>query len=191
MSDTARDYQTPEPVSIEGLDDLFDRSVTRSDRDPVSLDRSDNDLVTDLFWTPQEAAEFFSVSVRTIRRRLQDGSLSGYKINGLNGLEWRVHPVTRSDRDPVSLDRPDSSDNDPVTVSAQDNNPVLEKLFDYLHEKDELLQAKEKDLQTASATIGYLKAQIESQEQQLRLLTDSQHKPGWWAKFSSWFFKGQ
>jgi excisionase family DNA binding protein len=201
MTDTARDYQTLTTADTNGLDDLFNESVTRTDNDPDSAARPDSSdknpddgQVTDLYWTPQEAAKFFGVSVRTIRRRLQDGSLSGYKFTGVNGPEWRVNPVTRTDNNPDSPAKPDRSDspaNDSVTVAAQDNNPLIEKLFDYLHEKDELIQAKEKDLQTASATIGYLKAQIEAQEQQLKLLTDSQHKQGWWARFTSWFFKGQ
>jgi excisionase family DNA binding protein len=196
MTDTARDYQTLTAADTNGLDDLFAEPVTRTDNNPdnaARLDSSakspDDGQVTDLYWTPQEAAKFFAVSVRTIRRRLQDGSLSGYKLTGVNGPEWRVNPVTRTDNNPDSAVKPDSPASDSVTVSAQDNAPMIEKLFDYLHEKDELIQAKEKDLQTASATIGYLKAQIETQEKQLKLLTDSQHKRGWWAKFSSWFFK--
>jgi hypothetical protein len=44
---------------------------------------------------------------------------------------------------------------------------------------------------------GYLESQLSEREkdiierdERMKLLTDSQHKPGWWAKFSSWFFKG-
>lgn len=191
MSDTARDYQTIECASTEGLEALFTGPVTRTDCDPVNLDRSDSSdkgPVTDIYWTPQEAASYFGVSVRTIRRRLQDGSLAGRKVNGLNGPEWQVDPVTRTDNDPVDPDSSDGPDNDPVTVSATNNSTVADKLLDYLREKDELLLSKEKDLQAASATIGYLKAQLEAQEQEIKLLTDSQHRGGWWARFSSWFF---
>ena len=96
-----------------------------------------------------------------------------------------------SDKDSVRVDTADSSDKDSVTVQSTETTALADKLFDYLREKDELLLSKDKDLQAASATIGYLKAQIEAQDQQLKLLTDSQHKGGWWAKFSSWFFKGK
>ena len=207
MSDTARDYQTIESASLNGLDDLFDGSDAQADSDSVRVDTeysSDKDSVTDIYWTPQEAAAFFGVSVRTIRRRLQDGTLDGSKMPGPNGLEWRVNPVARtdkgsvrvdvpdsSDKDSVRMDTTDSSDKDSVTVQSTETTALADKLFDYLREKDELLLSKDKDLQAASATIGYLKAQIEAQDQQLKLLTDSQHKGGWWAKFSSWFFKGK
>ena len=176
------------------MDDLFDSPDAWTDKDSVrsdAPDSSDKDSVADIYWTPQEAAAFFGVSVRTIRRRLQDGTLSGCKMSGPNGLEWRVDPVARTDKDPVRLDAPDSLDKDPVTVQSTDTTALADKLFDYLREKDELLLSKDKDLQAASATIGYLKAQIEAQDHQLKLLTDSQHKGGWWAKFSSWFFKGK
>ena len=66
----------------------------------------------------------------------------------------------------------------------------------------ELLDKQNKELQAAYWRNGRLENQVEElqqvvqfQQEQLRdhmkLLTDSQHKPGWWAKFSSWFFKGQ
>jgi hypothetical protein len=46
-------------------------------------------------------------------------------------------------------------------------------------------------LEGASYRIGYLESKLEEKNSQIKLLTDSQRKPGWWAKFSSWFFKGQ
>ena len=101
MCDTARDYQTIESASLNGLDDLFDSSDIPVHSDSVRMDAadsSDKDSVTDIYWTPQEAAVFFGVSVRTIRRRLQDGSLDGSKMPGPNGLEWRVNPVARTDK---------------------------------------------------------------------------------------------
>jgi hypothetical protein len=65
-----------------------------------------------------------------------------------------------------------------------------------------ILEQQTKELQGAYWRNGRLESQVEElqkivqfQEEQLRehmkLLTDSQHKPGWWAKFSTWFFKIQ
>ena len=48
---------------------------------------------------------------------------------------------------------------------------------------DELLRK----LEGATYRIGYLEAQLEAERQQVKLLTDSQHKPSWWSKFKSWF----
>ena len=197
MSDTARDYQIVDAATTDGMDELFEKPVKRPDDAPVAEDRSDNrsdnSPVTDIYWTPQEAASYFRVSVRTIRRRLAEGTLAGRKVIGSNGPEWQIDPVADSDNISVKSDRSDSRDNcsdkSPVNVTAHDTDAISDRLFDYLREKDDLLLSKEKDLQAASATIGYLRAQIEAQEQQLKLLTDSQYKAGWWTRFSTWFFR--
>lgn len=38
---------------------------------------------------------------------------------------------------------------------------------------------------------GALQALLNEREQQLKLLTDSQHKRSWWARFSSWLVTGR
>ncbi len=66
----------------------------------------------------------------------------------------------------------------------------------------EILDKQNRELQAAYWRNGRLENQVEElqqvvqfQQEQLRdhmkLLTDSQHKPSWFARFSSWFFKGQ
>ncbi|HMY52689.1 MAG TPA: hypothetical protein PK671_07045, partial [Candidatus Obscuribacter sp.] len=51
----------------------------------------------------------------------------------------------------------------------------------------ELLKQKDHEIEAASFRIGYLEAQLESERQQVKLLTDSQHKANWWSQFCSWF----
>lgn len=58
--------------------------------------------------------------------------------------------------------------------------PELKTLLDVITKQAEKLEA-------ASMRIGYLEARTENYETQIKLLTDSQHKRGWWARFSSWF----
>lgn len=195
MNDTARDYQQSDHVAIEGLESLFDNPVIDPDSHPYdsdSPDRSDTDPVIDLYWTPQMAAEHFNVSVRTIRRRLKEGVLKGLKINGPNGPEWRIDPVIRTDGSPDKLDSADRTDagvdTDPVTATTTESTDSISELFAYIREKDCLLAKKEQALQSASATIGYLQAQLEAKDQEIKLLTDSQRNTGWWTRFSKWFF---
>ena len=38
---------------------------------------------------------------------------------------------------------------------------------------------------------GYLESKLEEREKEVQLLTDSQHKRGWWARFASWFVTGR
>lgn len=51
---------------------------------------------------------------------------------------------------------------------------------------DKLVRDLQAKLEAASYRIGYLEAQLETERQQVKLLTDSQHKPGWWAQFKKW-----
>ena len=59
-----------------------------------------------------------------------------------------------------------------------------ERLWNLLKEKDAKIEA-------LLMRNGYLQSQVETSQEAIKLLTDSQHKRGWWAKFSSWFFKAQ
>lgn len=59
--------------------------------------------------------------------------------------------------------------------------PELKSLLDVITKQAEKLEA-------ASMRIGYLEARTENYESQIKLLTDSQKKTGYWSRFSSWFF---
>ena len=62
-----------------------------------------------------------------------------------------------------------------------DGKPPL--LVDDLMRRNSELEAQ---LQAATWRNGYLEAQLEAERQQVKLLTDSQHKPGWWPRFKKW-----
>ena len=58
--------------------------------------------------------------------------------------------------------------------------PELNRMLALIQEKDKLLQA-------ATFRNGYLEAQLENREREIKLLTDNQHKRGGWVRFWSWF----
>jgi hypothetical protein len=52
-------------------------------------------------------------------------------------------------------------------------------------------QAKQFDVSTeqlkaASQVIMYQRSQLEERESEIKLLTDSEHKQGWWRRMTSW-----
>lgn len=57
--------------------------------------------------------------------------------------------------------------------------PELRTLLDVITKQAEKLEA-------ASMRIGYLEAKSEHYENQIKLLTDSEYKRGWWQRFGSW-----
>lgn len=74
--------------------------------------------------------------------------------------------------------------------SVQESPRELTRLVD-------LVEKQAAKLEIAAGQIGYLQAQLESQvklleskDSQIKLLTDSQHKPSWWNRFCSWFIGG-
>ncbi len=205
MSDTARDYQTSVPASTEGLEEFFEPLATTGQATP--------DLAIAIPYQPQatpvhvgleieQAAKLLGVSNRTILRRLQKKTLEGFKINGPFGPEWRV-----SEKALTTLSQPLTTLGQATPVQPH-ATPVHLVLHDIEERESELEQQDSANsqaltttnidiadlllkLEGASYRIGYLESKLEEKNSQIKLLTDSQHKPGWWAKFSSWFFKGQ
>ena len=219
MSDTARDYQTIELASTEGLDAIFDSAHVPADANP-----SQEPVPVDL------AAKLLGSSVNALKKQLRKGNVIGHKLDTKHGSKWFVEPSELSrlaptdanlcqapvttcasiESAPVPTDAnlcqapvatcasiesaPVPTDANlcqaPVTTcSVIQSEPVptsveTDEHLNYIQE----LQLK---LEGATYRIGYLEAQLENERAQIKLLTDSQHKGGWWAKFSSWFFKGK
>lgn len=173
--------------SIDGIDQLFETD-TLTDGDPeIVLDYLPTNPTTnrdqaDL--TPEQAALALGKSVRTIRRMLEKGSLPGYKIAGKKRDEWRVAVTQLSDiTDTIE---------DVKTDSVRDDDRLVIELKDRIVHLEEQLNKANREIQSAAYRNGYLEAQAELKDQQIKLLTDSQlQQQSWWARFSSWFFRSR
>lgn len=165
-------------------------------------------------WTVAEAAKQLRVSEKTILRRLQKGTLAGHKVIGQFGLEWRINPIEVKDRIPEIAQPRTPQDICPVQdtpaqaveiieprtpqdISTESENSILtiaveqptNLVIQILEEQKQEIAALREQLEGAIYRNGYLESKLEDREKQILMLTDSQHKGGWWAKFSSWFFK--
>ncbi|MBA4050206.1 MAG: hypothetical protein C0508_01595 [Cyanobacteria bacterium PR.023] len=199
MSDIAREtnyYQTIESVSTEGLDELFQEGLLEASSETV-----EGVLVESQGIPVEIAAQYLGMSTSGILKRLRKGSLAGFKVPSKRGEKWLVRHeaisqgVLNSAKDSLVvgegvLDHPEESSGVALDLTKESSEePSLDQaLLDDLRRRNIDLEAK---LQAASWRNGYLESKLEDRENQIKLLTDSQHKPGWWAKFSSWFFKGQ
>jgi hypothetical protein len=123
------------------------------------------------------AAEQLGLSVATIRRRLGKCQLQGYKVDGINGPEWRVIPPTQT----ATIVQ-----GDPEQLAEHPDQPVISALLTRLSDVESQLKQAQTDLQGANWRNGYLESQLENHREQIKLLTDSQHKPGWWVRFKKW-----
>jgi hypothetical protein len=173
-------------ASVDGLADLFN-GVTGN----VSTVTPDTESKTDLtatgiaLWTLQETAQNLRISTRTVLRKLKTGALSGYKIPGDNGPEWRITPPAMEDSDngsappfvrTVTPDNTSTPDQNPDTVTAL--LKVIESQAEQLREAAKTMSFQRQRLETQEQ-------KLESKEQEIKLLTDRTHS--WWAKFTHWF----
>jgi hypothetical protein len=178
MSATARDYQSPEPANTDGLDDLFEVLPTGADSVATSADSVATDADSGEWITVAEAASSLKKSERSIQRYAKSGKLLSKTDESGRLLIWSATSadifIACADNVATGADSADS-----VATGAD-----TERLWNLLKEKDAKIEA-------LLMRNGYLQSQVETSQEAIKLLTDSQHKRGWWAKFSSWFFKAQ
>jgi hypothetical protein len=110
------------------------------------------------------------LSIKTIKDRLRKGTLTGFKKRDRFGEKWMVCLGTEYQVVPGPTDQ------------GYQVVPGPTEVFSELQPLLALLENKDRELQAASFRNGYLEAQLAERDQQIKLLTDSQHKPSWWAR---------
>lgn len=161
----------------------------------------------------KEAVDFYKISEKTIRLRIKEGKIPAQKVQGANVPEWRIYPngipaeVIKPSSEPVpelseytsSLDETESPyaeteiEAEPEwyrsgsASETRQERPVIVSIAPELKTLMDVITKQAEKLEAANLRIGYLQAQTDSYEKEIKLLTDSQRKAGWWARFSSWF----
>ncbi|MBX9772188.1 MAG: helix-turn-helix domain-containing protein [Candidatus Obscuribacterales bacterium] len=193
MSDTARDYQLSLASPMDGLDELFDAEVVPGTTKPYQVGPTEGLPV-------EQAAKILGLSSKTVKDRLRKGTLQGYKVADKFGERWMVclkehHQVLPGTTDLVVPTKVGPTNEDePVlpgptdcevaaTVSSEQSPEMLALLA--------LLEQRDRELQAAAFRNGYLESQLEIHREQIKLLTDSQHKQGWWSRLAAWFMGGR
>jgi hypothetical protein len=159
----------------------------------------------------EEASRLLNLHVDTIKKRLRKGTLKGFKVQEKFGEKWFVsaeelpgptQAVTDHTlevvADPIQVvtDHTPEAVGDPIQVVTHPTleavadpaqlSPALDRLITSLEKKDAVIESQAYQLKAAGDVIMYLRTQLEEKDTQLKLLTDSQHKAGWWARFYSW-----
>jgi exonuclease VII small subunit len=186
----------------EEFTDFFEQGPTLAVTDPAK------EVVADPVQsgvTLEESARLLNLHVDTIKKRLRKGTLKGFKVQEKFGEKWFVSSEELRGRAQVVTDptqvvpspgpkavaddppTPESAQVVSVTVSDSEQIAPLERLVTSLERKDLVIENQAHQLKAAGDVIMYLRSQIEEKETQLKLLTDSQHKRGWWTSFCSWF----
>lgn len=171
MTEPARDLNILPATTIEGLEELFDAEVIPGTTDSYQVGPTEGLPV-------EEAAKILGISTKTVKDRLRKGTLKGFKQKDRFGEKWMVcldadRQVLPGATEPVAVGSPYQ-----VGPTAGEN-PIIQAYKEQIKE----LQNK---LDAATYRLGYLEHERETHLEQIKLLTDSQHKPGWWARFTKW-----
>lgn len=86
MNASRRDEQPIDALSIDGLEHVLESG----DMSP-GVEMVPGDLGCDM-WTVEDAIRQLGITRRTVLRKLKNGELTGYKISGPYGPEWRLNP---------------------------------------------------------------------------------------------------
>lgn len=204
---SARQHPKSKTNSTEGLEKLFDGTSTV----PVASINARIREVRGL--TIREAIAHYRLSANSIRLKIKLGEIAALKVEGPKGPEWRIFPTglpqydaemtelpsegagtLQGSNEPTGNDLVQPSNHPSITVhptadiSVQDHNDgtgtlPVDAFIKLIESNKELLNKVE----SATYRNGYLEAQLAAKDEQIKLLTDSQHKSGWWARFSGWF----
>jgi hypothetical protein len=199
-----------DPLAIDGLENLFDQDshleIVSSNSTVQDSTEQGTRLVQDVPGSlvhpisVDEAARLLKISSNAVCKRLRKGTLVGTKTAGKFKDEWLVEgagliEILNVDFSSVQ-DGSDENDNEERTVHDQTEPPdrSVQESPDATLTLLALLEKQAAKLEAAAGQIGYLQAKMEEQNKQLeqktdqlKLLTDSQHKRGWFQKFASWF----
>lgn len=182
MTDTARNIEHLDPASTDGLADLFNvetdgvtlrvESVTPA----VSLcSQGETEGNYDLL-TLAEAARSLSIPYTTFYKQVKAGKHE--TVPGADGKP-RIK-MQRSQGETVFAEAviPELESVTPGVTSSTEGVTQLRQL--------EIIQDLMQKLEGANYRVGWLESQLREREadvHELKLLVDSQHKPGWWQRF--------
>ncbi len=187
MSDTARNYQSNQPASTEGLDDLF-ADATQCE----AIDLQCEAVATQCEYTIIEASQVLKVSPSTVYRRVKAGKYS--TVTDSDGALKVIVPRIASQREaPASQFQTDATQCEAVDFHCEIDATQREATAVTDNELAKALIEMSHRLTHATYRNGWLESKleelqkdIEQRDQHIKLLTDSQHKPKWWHRIRSW-----
>lgn len=135
-------------------------------------------------WTVRWTADYLDVTGRSVRRMLADGVLSGYKVPGKTGQEWRVY----ADSVEAYLQRKRADSR--TGIVRMSDRAELDKSLDAMSELTGITEAAVKGQVALLEAIARLSVRLESLEDTIREWSlppartepQEQPRPSWWRR---------
>lgn len=188
MTDTALKTEHIDPASTDGLADLFDsesngvtplvESVTVG---VISSSQGETGAEFDLL-TLAEAARILATPYTTFYKQVKAG-----KHETVPGPDGKPRIKMRRSQGETVDAEPVTPEVESVTVGV---TPAAEGVTQV--KQLEIIQDLMQKLEGANYRIGWLESQLREREtdvNELKLLVDTHHKPGWWERFKQMFGK--
>ena len=156
----------------------------------------------------EEASKILGLHIDTVRKRLQKGKIKGFKIADKFGDKWLVHkdelekartvppyPTNPAQGAPDHIQAypVDQAQTDPIVaieIGPEQAPRLPEASIQADPERERLMliiESQAHQLKAAGDVIMYLRNEVDDAKTQVKLLTDSQHKGGWWQRLRSLF----
>lgn len=197
-------------VEIEGLEDVFE-----ADCKPIaqSIDTvlatfeqcAERGAKQGAGMSLKAACIHYKLAPSTLRMKIKRGEIPAKKIQGANGPEWRIFSASSEFGDRSKQGADQSVRHGVNTVQAGYQNLAQVDISRLLN----VIERQSAKLESAAGQIGYLKSQLDTYQEQLKLLPDLQAraaqlasqearakeieveleriKTTWWHRFFSWF----
>lgn len=189
--------------TLEGLEEFYDAELSVNQEVPGNsqgtAQTQENFTGIAQWLTVEEAAKRLEISPNAVIKRLGKGKLAGRKVPGQFGEKWMVDPSGLPQEVHVHISEeqpsppPEEPGNSQGTASASQEQPsindaIAKQSFDVLAD---VIRQQTEQIKLQNEMIKHLSTQVQEKDGQLKLLTDSQHKRGFWSRFGSWFMTGR
>ncbi len=173
--------ETDKRAALEGLEEIFDVGVgqAQSEAHPAqdqAQPEAQGQAQTEAHVPIADASRLLGIDRRYTLRLVHMGKLAGCKDS--DG-RWRVSIESINSRLGLA-----QSEAHPAQDQAQSEAQAEAQELDSF--KDRLLIELQSKVEALTWRNGYLESQLQERDKEIKLLTDSQHKSGWWARFCSW-----
>jgi len=186
MEKIAPDEQMTD-LNLVGFEKVFVQVEQQTNSEQITADLNIHEQIHELdaesyeLISMAEASRRLKMPYPTLRRQVLSG-----KIPSASGPDGKLMvKLLASEHSPnTNEQKTNKSESKPL---QSEHSLTIQTLLEQMEAERNYSRSLNERLEAANHRNGYLEAQVDQQSKQIKLLTDSQHKPSFWSQLSSWF----